>query len=233
MRITRQILGLAAASLVGLATTARAQADIEFAGAAFGCFTTTSCTPVAIAPPFAQYAQLVYTPGGFDVTTTGGFASFSAGDLGRFFLTASNFDYGNPQMVFELTLSFASCNFITGVCTPNNLPTAGDQLFVGKVPKLKGKVKSDGSGGVHIDWAGPADFSFTEIIGGVTYTGDAEITLNSLDIHPGLPTGDAITGGVTVDNLHSNAPEPASIALFATGLVGMIPVVRYGRRKRA
>lgn len=40
--------------------------------------------------------------------------------------------------------------------------------------------------------------------------------------------GGAIVGNISVASV---APEPATVALFATGLVGLIPVVRYRRRQ--
>jgi len=42
--------------------------------------------------------------------------------------------------------------------------------------------------------------------------------------------GGAVTGNIAVSSV---SPEPATIALFATGLMGLIPVVRYRRRNNA
>ncbi len=223
MRITRQILGLAAASLFGVTATLRAQ-EVTFLGSAFGCITSTGlpCVPStnpADYPTFATgFAGFNYDNDGFAFQTIGDHASVNDG-FGAFSLATNPSPLSYNGFGVTLLLHFA-------------LPTAGDQTF--QSASVFGTVNAiPGDGGVAIVWAngGLTTFNFTEIIGGVLRSGTATIDLNNLSLLSGAPNL-KVNGNVTV-TLVSLTPEPASIALFATGLVGMIPVVRYSRRKRA
>jgi hypothetical protein len=60
------------------------------------------------------------------------------------------------------------------------------------------------------------------------FAGMAEIEVDPVNVPTGASATAKIGGNIYV---LSSSPEPATLALFATGLVGLVPVVRYRRRK--
>jgi hypothetical protein len=66
------------------------------------------------------------------------------------------------------------------------------------------------------------------------FAGKAEIEVDGLNVPTGAPIPPAAFATAKIGgNIYvlSSSPEPATLALFATGLVGLVPVVRYRRRK--
>jgi len=119
-------------------------------------------------------------------------------------------------------------------------PTANGP-FLGAT--LTGNIFTGIGGNTTVTFAAPAFFSFTNgghiatckqvpdicVLGNIF--GSAKIVGSVLQLNGSeAAPSQNITGAISITSL---SPEPGSIALFATGLVGMIPVVRYRRRKQA
>ncbi len=251
MRITRQILGLVGASLFGVAAQAQ---QIDFHGGILGCFyntnppfSQTSCVPGApsVFDPFAVSGSLNYSGDIVTGTTSGdpgdnsvGFGTGVGGSFGHVSLFSG--DYTSLagtvlQLQFFFDPAFSGFGFGTGTPT-----TTGNPTYTALV---KGNVHVDKSGNLKVDFGAPVSFAFTGgghmatctapgsaipgNCGPGPFSGTATITVNDLNAFYGQ-TGVAVTGQIAVSSV---TPEPATLALFATGLVGLIPAVRYRRRK--
>jgi hypothetical protein len=147
---------------------------------------------------------------------------------------------------------------VIGAPAPTTVPPGSTPGISSVV--LTGHVTALPTGTVHISWfgathpcvdplaagSGCVDFEFEgggHVAGGCDpgvpaskalcvnsgfVSGTAEISVNNFDL--GKNSTNKISGHIYV---LTASPEPATLALFATGLVGLVPVVRYRRRKVA
>jgi hypothetical protein len=235
MRISRQMLGIAAASVFGITAQASAQ-NIEFHGTVQGCFTTgLTCTPAANDINGTVLTSFVkYNSDSFDNTTLAGAAGFGngsgAGSFGK--VTAGGPDYSAPSNL-KLILTFFFNPLADPLCGCTSTPdVSGGQPFSAQVT---GEVTTT-SGDLHVAFSDAGiDFNFTNggtTADGFTHTGIAHLTVNNIDLTntsttPSLNLSGRITTTIT------DTPEPATVALFATGLLGLIPVARRRAKNRA
>lgn len=224
MKIFRHFVGVAAAVVLG-ASIAGAQ-SVQFKGTTTGCFLSSGLNfPDCNATSGIGFDRsLLFVGGAFNQTATGNPSTINIGDAAH---ASSNFGYFSlgslPSNytgdIFRLAISFDD---------PTNVsPSAVFQAV------LYGSVNWFGDGTVTIDFGGPQQFAFN----GPTYAGTFSLAINDIKIDPATLRDpyETITGSITtnVAGQVTSTPEPATIALMATGFVGLVPFARRRAKKAA
>ena len=201
--VRRSIAATLVAAGLLLGTAATASAQVTFAGVTTYKFDSQTFGATR------TLGGLTITQDGFSVTTDAfGYAGIggTGNSLGKLALTTQPFNYNGHT--FQLQVAFTT-------------PTTGNQIFTALV---NGTV-SNFRGGAHIAFTPGVvlNVPFTSPNGSGTY----DFYVNNVSINAGQ-TGVLLTGDIYAT---TTAPEPASVALFATGFVGIAGIVRRRSRK--
>jgi hypothetical protein len=235
MRNLMSLIKPVAISLVAVAIMVFAQGaakadEVFLAGYTNGCFGAACVAPNTSATQTASLGGLTYVNATFSGTTAAGFRGLggnpiapptqNVNNLGAFSLATTPFTYtGNT---FTLRVTFTA---------PEGIAGGGSSLFTAT---LTGTVTSDpNSGGVMVDFNNtPILFTFndtncqaTTVPGQQTTcgTGSFFFSVNDLSLDPGQIA--SITGQITSAQ-QTAIPEPTSMLLLGTGLLGVAGAVR-------